>query len=149
MEVAMRMWMRGSIAAGLLLGCSSSFKGETTGVVPQKSPAEALTCLIRASEKDGYKVYTVDTVDTPGTAVMRKLVSAAEAGGSNPNEFTQGNQLRLETATAAGQVSATVTPFLVRMLSTRAGPIAELDPPVASGISDAQMVLSSCTGSGN
>lgn len=142
----MRMGMIGTVAVCALVGCSSSFKGQAVGVVPQKTPAEALTCLIRAAEKNGYKVYTVDTVDTPGTAIVRKLESAADAPGSNPNEFTQGNELRIETSAADGKVSATVTPFLVRRLSTRAGPVTELDPPVESGVTDAGIVLNACSG---
>ncbi len=145
----MRIRMLGAAALCAVAGCSSSFKGEVTSVVPQKSPAEALACLIRASEQNGFKVYTVDTVDTPGTAVVRKLESATEAKVSNPNEFTQGDQLRLETSVQAGKVGATVTPFLVRMLSTRAGPATELDPPTASGVSMAQVVLDACTQSAN
>ena len=143
----MRMRMVGSVVLGVLAGCSTSFKGQVTGVVPQKSPADALRCLISAAEKNGFRVYTVDTVDTPGTAVVRKLESAADSPVSDPNEFSQGDELRLETASAGGQVSATVTPFLVRRLATRAGPRTELDPPTPSGIAMGETVLSACTGS--
>lgn len=145
----MRNWSVGVAVFVAVAGCSSSFKGEVTSVVPQKSPAQALTCLIRASEKNDFKVYTVDTVDTPGTAVVRRLESATKAGVSNPNEFTQGDQLRMEMSTAGGKVTATVTPFLVRLLSTRAGPATELDPPTASGVQMAQTVLNACTTSAN
>jgi hypothetical protein len=71
--------------------------------------------------------------------------SQAEARSGNPNQFYQGDQLRLGTAPgAAGTVNATVTPFFVIVTRTAAGPNTALYPPKESAIAVAPLVLNAC-----
>ncbi len=136
------------LVAGLFAvaaGCVQSFTGQVTGVVPEKSPSDALACLIRAAEANGYRQVRADSGSGDGQAIMRMVESRAEARSGNPNVFFQGDQLRLGTAPGtAGTVNATVTPFFVIETRTAAGPNTALNPPRASAIAVAPLVLGAC-----
>ena len=136
------------LVAGLFAvaaGCGQSFTGQVTGVVPEQSPSDALACLIRAAEANGYRQVRADSGSGDGQAIMRMVESQAEARSGNPNQFYQGDQLRLGTAPgAAGTVNATVTPFFVIVTRTAAGPNTALYPPKESAIAVAPVVLGAC-----
>lgn len=110
-----------------------------------KSPSDALACLIKASEANGFKQIRADSGSGDASAVMRKEESLEEARSGNPNEFYQGGELKLETSPGeAGTVKATVTPFFVIVTRTAAGPNSTLYPPKSDAIAAAPVVLNAC-----
>jgi hypothetical protein len=126
-------------------GCSQSYTGQVTGVVPKSSPSDALACLIKAAEANGYKQVRADSGSGDGSAIMRKEESQKEARSGDPYEFYQGDQLSLSTAPGtAGEVKATVTPFFVVVTRTAAGPNSTLYPPKDSAVAAAPLVLNAC-----
>jgi hypothetical protein len=126
-------------------GCSSSFSGETTGVVPANSPGDALSCLVKAAEANGYKQIRADSGSGDASATMRKEETQQEARAGNPNEFYQGGELKLASSPGTGGVmKATVTPFFVIVTRTAAGPNSTLYPPKDQAIADASVVLNAC-----
>lgn len=136
------------ILAGLVAvaaGCGSTYSGEAIGVVPMKSPSDALACLIKAAEAQGYKQVRADSGSGDASATMRKDETVEEARSGNPNEFYQGGELKLATAPGTdGTVKATVTPFFVIVTRTAAGPNSTLYPPKAQASADAPVVLAAC-----
>jgi len=137
------------LLAGLIAiaaGCGgNSYTGQATGVVPMKSPSDALACLIKAAEANGYKQIRADSGAGDASATMRKEESQREARSGDPNEFYQGGELKLETSPGAnGTVKATVTPFFIIVTRTAAGPNTTLYPPKSDAIAAAPVVLSAC-----
>jgi hypothetical protein len=132
--------------AAIAAGCGgNSYTGQAVGVVPKQSPSDALACLIKAAEAKGYKQERADSGAGDGSAVMRKVESQKEARSGDPNEFYQGDELKLETAPgSSGTVKATVTPFFIVVTRTAAGPNTTLYPPKSGAIADAPVVLSAC-----
>lgn len=132
--------------AAIAAGCSAnSYTGQAIGVVPMKSPSDALACLIKASEANGFKQIRADSGSGDASAVMRKEESLEEARSGNPNEFYQGGELKLETSPGeGGTVKATVTPFFVIVTRTAAGPNSTLYPPKSEAIAAAPVVLNAC-----
>ena len=66
------MRVRIPLLAGLVAiaaGCGSSYSGEAAGVVPAKSPGDALACLIKAAEANGYKQIRADSGSGDASAV--------------------------------------------------------------------------------
>ena len=142
------MRVRTPLLAGLVAivaGCGSSYSGEAAGVVPAKSPGDALACLIKAAEANGYKQIRADSGSGDASAVMRKEESLEQARSGNPNEFYQGGELKLATSPGeAGSIKATVTPFFVIVTRTAAGPNSTLYPPKDQAAADAPVVLNAC-----
>lgn len=140
-----RMTLLAGLAA-IAAGCSSSYTGQATGVVPMKSPGDALACLIKAAEANGYRQIRADSGSGDASATMRKEETMAEARSGNPNEFYQGGELKLETSPGeAGTVKASVTPFFVIVTRTAAGPNSTLYPPKSEAIAAAPVVLNACS----
>ncbi len=143
------MHARTPLLAGLVViaaGCSQSYSGQAAGVVPAKSPGDALACLIHAAEANGYKQIRADSGSGDASAVMRKDESIEEARSGNPNEFYQGGELKLATSPGTGgSMKATVTPFFVVVTRTAAGPNSTLYPPKAQATADAPVVLNACS----
>ena len=143
------MRARTPLLAGLLAiaaGCSAnSYTGQANGVVPMKTPGDALACLIKAAEANGYQQIRADSGAGDGAATMRKEETQKEARSGNPNEFYQGDELKLETAPGPnGTMKATVTPFFVIVTRTAAGPNSTLYPPKSDAIAAAPAVLKAC-----
>lgn len=141
MRVRIPLW------AGLLLSaaCGQSYTGQVNGVVPMKSPSDALACLIKASEAQGYKQVRADSGSGDASATMRKAESQKDARSGDPYEFYQGGELKLATAPGGnGSVKATVTPFFVVVTRTAAGPNSTLYPPKSEAVADAPVVLNAC-----
>jgi hypothetical protein len=143
-----RMRMHPPLLAGLMAiatACGSSYTGEAAGVVPAKSPGDALACLIKAAEANGYKQIRADSGSGDASATMRKEETIEQARSGNPNEFYQGGELKLATSPGtAGSIKATVTPFFVIVTRTAAGPNSTLYPPKEQAIADAPVVLNAC-----
>ena len=129
----------------LTAGCSSSYTGQATGVVPMKSPSDALACLIKAAEANGFKQIRADSGSGDASAVMRKDQTLAEARSGDVNEYYQGDELKLAASPGAnGTVNASVTPFFVIVTRTAAGPNSALYPPKDSAIATAPLVMNAC-----
>lgn len=136
------------IVAGLIAvaaGCGSSYAGQATGVVPMKSPSDALACLIKAAEANGYKQVRADSGSGDASAVMRKEETQEQARSGDPYEFYQGDELKLAASPGAnGTVNASVTPFFAVVTRTAAGPNTTLYPPKDSAIATAPLVMNAC-----
>ena len=142
------MRVRIPLLAGVLVtaACGQSYTGQANGVVPMKSPSDALACLIKASEAQGYKQIRADSGSGDASATLRKEESQKEARSGDPYEYYQGGELKLETSPAGnGTVKASVTPFYVIVTRTAAGPNSTLYPPKSEAIADAPVVLNACT----
>ena len=124
------MRARTPLLAGLVAittGCGQSYTGQAAGVVPAKSPGDALACLVKAAEANGYQQIRADSGSGDASAVMRKEDSIKEARSGDPNEFYQGAELKLATSPGeAGSVNST------------------LYPPKDPAIADAPVVLAAC-----
>ena len=87
------MRVRTPLLAGLVAiaaGCGSSYSGEAAGVVPAKSPGDALACLIKAAEANGYKQIRADSGSGDASAVMRKEESIEQARSGEPERVLSG-----------------------------------------------------------
>ena len=142
------MRARTPLLAGLFAtaaGCSSSYSGQATGVVPMKSPGDALACLIKAAEANGFKQVRADSGSGDASAVMRKEQTQEQARSGDANQYYQGDELKLSTSPGTnGTVNATVTPFFAIVTRTAAGPNTALYPPKDSAIAAAPLVMNAC-----
>jgi hypothetical protein len=110
-----------------------------------KSPSDALACLIKAAEANGFKQVRADSGSGDASAVMRKDQTQAEARSGDVNEYYQGDELKLATSPGAnGTVNASVTPFFVIVTRTAAGPNSALYPPKETAIATAPLVMNAC-----
>jgi hypothetical protein len=128
-----------------LAACSQGYSGQAAGVVPAQSSDAALICLIKAAEANGYHVARVDSGGGSGQANMRQIQTQAEARSGDPEEYYQGNELRIETAAVVnGSVKATVTPFFIIVTRTAAGPNTALYPGKDDAAATASTVMAAC-----